>query len=324
MEDRALDISLVICTYDRPARVARLLPLLARQQTSFRFEIVVVDNHPGSGVPVRQDGVRWLEEPRRGLSYARNTGIRAAHAPAIAFIDDDIEPPETWMEALVSPLLREGYDVVTGPTEPLKLETEAERMFEAYGGHGHVGIRRVYDSAWLASLWLKLPLWEAGGLGNCAIRKSAFERAGFFEEALGPGTPASSWEDLHLIYRMLRSGCRILHEPAARVRHAHREGLPDLTRQLCGYRRGEVCFCLLILQRHDWRALTHLLLWVPFLRTALFTRELWRRIRGTRLLNFGIMARELAAYASGPAALAASLRRKRELARTATAEQSVR
>ena len=314
MEDRRFDISVVICTFDRPTELGRLLAALATQRTSLRFEVIVVENHPGPGWSPPSEGARWIQEPREGLSYARNTGVQAASAPVVVFVDDDMEPAEAWLESLATPLLEDGYDAVTGPTVPIKLETVAERLFEAYGGHGHGSIRRVYNAAWLAAQRLKLPLWEVGGLGNAAIRRSVFERVGLFEEALGAGTAAGSWEDLDLIYRMLLAGCRILHEPAAAVRHAHREDLVGLARQLCGYRRGEVCFCLLILlRRGEWRAIPHLAIWIPYWRAKLFALEVLRRMRGNRLMSFGLMGRELLAYASGPRALAASVRRRRAI-----------
>jgi glycosyltransferase involved in cell wall biosynthesis len=70
VEDSALDISLVICTFDRLAHLSRLLSMLLRQQTSLRFEIIVVDNHPPAAAAARQEGIKWIEEPRTGLLRA--------------------------------------------------------------------------------------------------------------------------------------------------------------------------------------------------------------------------------------------------------------
>lgn len=259
--------------------------------------------------------VRWIREERPGLSYARNTGVNAAAAAVIAFADDDMELRPDWLEHLVRPLLRGESAVVTGLTVPLKMETEAERLFEAYGGHGYPPERRLYGIDWLRRFRFRLPLWEAGGLGNCAASRSVLAGAGPFEEALGAGTPAGSWEDLDMVYRLLSAGHRILHEPRAVALHAHREDVAGLRRQLCAYRRGEVCFCLLTFaRRRDWRALSHLLFWIPYWRAALLAGEARRRLQGKRQFRFDLMASEIWAYLTAPLALAASLARKRQLA----------
>ena len=40
-------------------------------------------------------------EINRGLAAARNTGIRAATAPVVAFLDDDCEPEPEWARELL-------------------------------------------------------------------------------------------------------------------------------------------------------------------------------------------------------------------------------
>ena len=310
------DVSVIICTCGPPAGLSRVLESVRRQRTSLRFEIIVVDNRTERTAEAPPPGVRWIVEERAGLSYARNTGIRAADAAVIAFLDDDMDAPEDWLDHLVRPILEESYDAVTGPTDPLTLETESERLFEAYGGHGHHREEQEYDAVWLNRHVFRLPLWEVGGFGNAAARRDVFERAGFFEEALGVGSPAGSWEDLDLIYRMLRSKCRVLHNPSAAVGHAHRQNISGLATQLCAYRRGEVGFCLIAAARYrDARALCHLFFWIPWWRMCLVVAEIGRRLQGRRLFRFDLMSQEMLAYARGPFALAAAFRRKRKLER---------
>jgi glycosyltransferase involved in cell wall biosynthesis len=315
-----VQVSIVICTFRRAESLERLLLSIERQIAELMYEVVVVDNHPASrsceSLKVRYPAIRWIDEPRRGLALARNTGVRAARADVVVFADDDMEVSPRWLSALVSPVLSQGYDLCCGPVLPIKLETEAERLFEAYGAHGHNLDRAVFNRAWLDSQRLALPLWRVGGLGNSAVRRSAFQPdcGGEFDQALGAGTPAGSWEDLYFLYRLLRANGSIVREPAAAVRHAHRETMPELSRQLCDYRRGEVAFCLLVLLRHrDLRGLSHLCTWIPIWRTRLLLEEIVRRLRGRQLFPFRVMARETAAYFSGPFALIASLRRARRL-----------
>ena len=315
-----VDASVVVCTCGRPAALERLLNSIARQNTSLRYEVIVVNNLPGTELPIKTTfgQARWIDEWRRGLSFARNAGIRAASSPVVVLADDDLEVPPGWLEALVRPILRSEFDAVTGPTKPLKLESEAEFVFEAYGGHAHQSRRAAFNREWLNRRRLMLPIWRAGGLGNSAIRRSVFDdpKVGMMEERLGAGSLAGSAEDVYFFYLMLRGNYRILHEPAATVRHAHRENMAELERQLCDYRRGEVCFCLLAAGRHwDPRGLTHLFCWIPFWRAGLLARESLLRLRGKRRIPFRLMRKEILAYFSGPFALFASSRRAKALRR---------
>lgn len=90
------EVSAIITTYRR----ADVLPRAIRSvldQTVDHIEVIVVDDEPSEEAA---DVVRRIADPRvsyiahetnRGLSAARNTGVRAARSPYVAFLDDDDE-----------------------------------------------------------------------------------------------------------------------------------------------------------------------------------------------------------------------------------------
>jgi glycosyltransferase involved in cell wall biosynthesis len=91
------------------------------------YEIVVVDNDPaGSGKTVIEAiaaksatvPVRYIHEPRPGISHARNSGIAAAHGKFLAFMDDDEEAEPGWLAAHIKTQRETGADVVKGPVYP--------------------------------------------------------------------------------------------------------------------------------------------------------------------------------------------------------------
>ena len=92
-------ITVCVCTYQRPAYLARLLEALSRQRgtSRFMFSVVVVDNDADrSSETVVQDlairahfPLTYDCEPERNISLARNRAIRNATGNLIAFIDDD-------------------------------------------------------------------------------------------------------------------------------------------------------------------------------------------------------------------------------------------
>jgi O-antigen biosynthesis protein len=312
-----VDISIVLATYDRPEMLVSCLNSLRAQVCERSFEVIVVDNHPQSGVTSRlkrqfeaadRPELRWLEEPERGLSRARNRGILAARGAVIVTTDDDVVAPPDWLGKLTVPLFedRSGVEAVTGNCLPQRQHTEAERLFEAYGGLRHGEQARVFDPQWLAQKRFTFPpLWEAGTTANAAFRARLFqpEEIGLFDIRLGAGSRAGAWEDLDYFYRMLRGGFSIAYEPEASLWHCHRPDMEGLARQLIGYRRGEVAFLLLALVNYgDWRALGQLLYWIPKWRISMVIFELMRRARGRRQFSFQMMLAEMQAYVSGVAA----------------------
>ena len=75
-------------------------------------EIVLVDNGStdGSAELLRAfadghaaEGVRVVDEPRPGISAARNAGIRAARGEIVAWTDADCSPEPAWLRALTEP-----------------------------------------------------------------------------------------------------------------------------------------------------------------------------------------------------------------------------
>ena len=246
-------ISVVICTRDRPDQLAACLSHLARQEYP-RFEVVVVDNAPAGDavrrlVETRRPACRYVPEPRRGLSWARNAGIAAASAGIIAFLDDDEEPDAHWLAGLAGGFAR-GGDVgcVTGVILPARLDTQVQEWFEQAGGHSKGrGFRpAVFSRYGPQSPLYPLPPFGAGG--NMAFRREALAHIGGFDVAMGAGTPARASEDTLALTLVLLAGYRITYEPAALVRHDHYGEIDGLGRQLRGYGVGVTAYYTALLR----------------------------------------------------------------------------
>jgi succinoglycan biosynthesis protein ExoM len=125
-------LSICVATHKRPDGLRRLLGGLAALRFEGRpapeIEVLVVDNEAkgrAAGVCAEvRPGFPWrlepIEEPQKGITYARNRGLKAARQDAdfVAFIDDDEVPDPGWLEALLLAQSRHGADVVTGPVHP--------------------------------------------------------------------------------------------------------------------------------------------------------------------------------------------------------------
>ena len=289
-------LSVVVCTRNRPDSLSRCLASLGACEPC-PDEIVVVDNAPSDSATraacERFPQVRYVLEPRPGLSRARNTGIAAACGELVAFTDDDVEVEPSWIAGLRAGFSHDGVAAVTGPVLPRRLDSEAAFAFESdYGGLAPSLQPRHFDREFLRQrLGEAPPVWQIGAGANMAIRRSAFVRAGVFDVRLGAGASGCS-EDSELFHRLLSAGLKCRYEPAAVVHHHHREDLASLRRQMRAYMRGHSTALLVQFQqsRHPGnliRAFVGLPIWMSAVavRHALSGRSTRRAVLPWELLG---------------------------------------
>src|ERR687889_2266187 len=97
-------MTVVVPTRGRAAYLEVTLDSLSRQRTETPYEILVVDDGATDATPdvAERFGARLIRHgERRSLNAARNSGLREAAAPLVAFVDDDVLVPPGWLEALV-------------------------------------------------------------------------------------------------------------------------------------------------------------------------------------------------------------------------------
>src|SRR5687768_15493346 len=118
-----MTVSIVICTRNRADSLRETLVSMGNCQVPSHLpsELLVVDN--GSTDHTRQVAeqaalanmpVRYIHEPRRGQSHARNRGLIEAIGDIFLFTDDDVRVPETWIERMCRPIADNEADAVVG------------------------------------------------------------------------------------------------------------------------------------------------------------------------------------------------------------------
>lgn len=104
-------IDIVICTYNRAARLDAVLAALQQQVCGNEIEwrVLVIDNASTDATADIVEahilngslpGLRCVFEPQQGLTAARLRGVRETTAPWIAFVDDDNFLLPTWLEEI--------------------------------------------------------------------------------------------------------------------------------------------------------------------------------------------------------------------------------
>jgi glycosyltransferase involved in cell wall biosynthesis len=123
-------VAICISTFRRQKLLRELLLGIAklsfRKVSAPQIEVVVVDTPDTSGSAQEACEtaslpwpIRYVLEPRRGLTYARNRALaEAGSADFIAFIDDDEVPSPQWLDELLWAQGEFAADVVAGPVTP--------------------------------------------------------------------------------------------------------------------------------------------------------------------------------------------------------------
>jgi GT2 family glycosyltransferase len=313
-------VSVIVASRDRGDSLRRTLASLAALDYP-DFEVVVVDSGSRTDETAlavdehRTSRLRLVRDPRGGLSRARNLGARRATGSVLAFTDDDVLVDPGWLRAVVRGFARApAVDCVTGLVCSAELETAAQAFFDARVGWGEVRGPRLYDLGAYRCSDPRFPYFTGllGTGANFALTRSAFDRVGPFDEALGAGSPSQAGEDLDYFLRILLSNGLIAYEPSALVWHVHRRDGRSVARQMYSYGSGLTAYiCKHLLSAATRRDLVSHLVRGSSLFAAT-AQEAYDAVPATRATR----ASELCGLAAGPVAYLRSRRRQRREERT--------
>lgn len=245
--DNAPHITVSVSTVDNEDSCLRTVKRILESKYP-RFEIVVVDNKPGKsdfgerfGKEITDARVRYVHEPHKGVSNARNRGLEETKTEVVLFVDDDVIVDKNWLFAIGRTFAADPQvGCVTGSILAAEIETPAQAWLEQYGGYNKGFKTQIYD---LKENRRTNPLYpyDAGRFGsgaNMAVKVESLKKLGGFSTKLGPGTPTHSAEDIDVLRRIVSSGDRLVYEPAAMMWHSHRRSYFALRKQMYRYGAG--------------------------------------------------------------------------------------
>ncbi len=216
-----MPISVVVCTLNRAASLERTLESLSGQSLGpEQYETLVVDNgsvdRTREVVLRRMEGLphlRYIHEPRQGLSWARNRGLHEAAGEFVAFLDDDAQASGGWLAAIQAAWSApERIGAVGGKVElrwPERRPAWLPRSLEGYFSGFDLGseARFITSRPYLFGT-------------NMAVRRDLALAVGGFSPRLGrKGSGLGSHEETEFFDRLRRLGVQIYYQPRAVVYH---------------------------------------------------------------------------------------------------------
>jgi GT2 family glycosyltransferase len=208
------EVSLIVCTRDRAARLQDCLRALRALRPAVAWELILVDNGSSDDTArllaeFAQESptpVAVVREPSVGLANARNAAVRVARGAVIVFIDDDCYPEpdllDRWAEQFED-------DTIGFASGRVLLHDPADAP---------VTVQKSTAPIAIAARSFVAPGVVKGA--NMAFRRSALFAAGGFDPALGPGRPFNC-EDVDMAARVSAIGFSGAYAPAPTVRHHH-------------------------------------------------------------------------------------------------------
>ena len=134
-------VSIIVCSYNGAATLHACLESLGKIEYP-KFEVILVDDGSTDNtaqIAAEFANVRYIHQPNRGLSAARNTGAAAARGEVLAYTDADCMADVDWLYYLIGTLTSGDFAGVGGPnvSPPAKTWVQA-CVAAAPGGPSHV------------------------------------------------------------------------------------------------------------------------------------------------------------------------------------------
>ena len=169
----SMTISVIIPAYNEGDYLPACLDAVMQNVAGLAIEVIVVDNNSTDGtraVVERYPGVRYVFEPVKGITRARQRGFLTATGEILAYVDADTRPPAGWIEQIVA---------------QYRVRTDMACLSGPYSFYDLSRFRNAMSSGWFMAarpLYLLTGYMMVGG--NFAIRRDVLEKMGGFDSSI--------------------------------------------------------------------------------------------------------------------------------------------
>ena len=202
--------SMVVCTIDRPHCLGRLLASLA-QQIYVDFEIIIIDQSESSQTRIMVEqfhrlnseiSIHYKNITTKGLSHARNVGLKLCSGDIICFPDDDCEyRDENILLNVVNHFNTASVDMVSIMLKDLDKNIKYNTSFPDVSVK--IDFYNIYKTVTSATLFIKV--------------KDLYDI--HFDNNIGVGKYLSSGEETIMLYELLLKKYSGMYFPTPIIHH---------------------------------------------------------------------------------------------------------
>lgn len=240
--------SVIIVTYNRAELLKKCIDSLSNQTVSPN-EIIIVDNNSTDNTKEvvenykKKLNIKYVFESKKGIAYARNSGIRNSSYDLVVFIDDDCVAEKDWLELMIKcNILYEDIPVIGGDIPPVLANnaySDVSYYFWKTWIHDftvrHLQTRRI---KWLTRYFENCDFDEKPvetlslSTSNISFKRNVLGENLIFDVRMPP------CEDEELNYRLHSLGYKKYFVPEIRVKHLYRTSLKSFLIQQFNFGRG--------------------------------------------------------------------------------------
>ncbi|HEY2102370.1 MAG TPA: glycosyltransferase [Chthoniobacterales bacterium] len=216
-------VSIIVCSFNGAATLRACLESLTKLNYP-EYEILLVDDgstDDTAQIAAEFPNVRYIHQPNRGLSAARNTGAAAARGEVFVYTDSDCMADVDWLYYLIGTLVSGDYAGAGGPNVPPPARNWIQACVAAApGGPSHVLLTDTIAE-------------HIPGC-NMAFWRWTFRSVGGFDSEY-----RKAGDDVDFCWRVQQAGGVIAFSPTAIVWHHRRFTLRAFYNQQTGYGEAE-------------------------------------------------------------------------------------
>ncbi len=218
-----MQITIVLCTYNRQRSLFHALQSLSELEidAALEYEIVAVDNNSSDQTKgtvesfiKKNSHVRYVFEPKQGISNARNAGIANAKGEIILFVDDDVIIDPKMLTNIMHFTKEHDFDAIGGrvlplysPQTPQWIKDCRDILSGPIVCHDYGDKIKLYDQTMFPFIGAMM-----------VVKKNVFEELGGFKPELGVGSGLLG-EDTEFFIRIRNAGKKIYYNPDLLVWH---------------------------------------------------------------------------------------------------------
>jgi glycosyltransferase involved in cell wall biosynthesis len=229
MSDTSASLSVIVCTYNGSQRLGRVLESLQEQREvdPALVEVILVDNNSTDDTAglarklwkLSAPDLRIVFEPKAGLQFARDAGVRAARHELLCWVDDDNVLAPHYL-ALVTDLMRRfpHAGACGGNGRPVGTSGPMEKPVWISGNRGSHGCGPQGSTEGPVAEDRQFVYGAGMVVRRQALRE--LELTGFPMLLVGrKGAELSSGEDVELCHALRFLGWQIIHSPRLEFDH---------------------------------------------------------------------------------------------------------